>query len=200
MKRWSLAAALLLAGCLFRPDAELRWFQPDSQAVAGAATEEEAHPAGAAALRLRRVQAAPFLRDRIVWRSDVEYGVYEHRRWTQMPASYVEQALRHELFNHRGLRRGEITAPALDVDVRAFDEVLAPAHEARVELAVRLVTAEQEPLLERVFTARRPIGDEEAGSVARAMGAALDAVVADLGGAVATALPHPAARPPARRR
>jgi len=127
-----------------------------------------------------------FLRERIVWRlSEVEYGLYEQRRWIDLPSHYVERALRTRLHSTPGLRlTSDARAPALHVDVLAFDEVLAPTHEANVALAVTLDGASGGRLLDRRFDARVGIGDREPASMAKAMGEALDDAVAQVADAV----------------
>lgn len=187
-----LAGALVLAGCFLRNDSRApRYFYPESADAEGmdsAGRVDAQH----VPLRLRRFYAAPYLRERIVWRaSDVEYGFYEERRWTEPPTAYVERAFGHELFVRRGLRHGGIgDAAACDVELLAFDEVLAPAHEAVVSVVVRLAAPDRTELLERLVTARRPVaGTGDPGAVAHAMGEALDAAVAEAGGAIVGALP-----------
>ena len=63
---------LVAAGCFERNSAEPRFFRPDSALIreAGGATTPEATPSrSAVVIRLRAVEAGPFLRERIVWRA-----------------------------------------------------------------------------------------------------------------------------------
>ncbi|MEE8469631.1 MAG: ABC-type transport auxiliary lipoprotein family protein [Planctomycetota bacterium] len=133
-------------------------------------------------LRLRRVTSGSHLRERMVWRvSDVEYGFYENSRWTEMPVAWLEQALARELFEVRGLRRTELSsAPTLDVHLAAFEEVLYPAHQARVAVVVRLVGASGENLLERTLERTEPVDGEDLARVAEATARALGTVVRDV--------------------
>ena len=39
-------------------------------------------------LRLRRLRAASYLRNRMVWRNGVELGFYDLLRWTEPPARW----------------------------------------------------------------------------------------------------------------
>jgi len=181
--RW-IAVALLAAGCVFRNAPDTRFFRPESAALDGSAeprSVEEGIP-----LRLRPVRGTPLLRERIVWRaSSVEYGLYDQRRWTELPASYVERALEGALRATPGIRlTGEPSAAVLRVEVVAFDEVLAPARVAAVSLAVKLVDAEQLRLIDRTFSAEAPIANERPAATAVAMGKALDEAVAAVAGAV----------------
>ena len=105
-RTWLLAGLVVLGGCLLRTSDSPRFFRPGSAAIDATAEDEAAPPApGAIAIRLRGVRSEPFLRERIVWRvSEVEYGLYEQRRWIDLPAHYVERALRTRLRETPGLR------------------------------------------------------------------------------------------------
>ncbi len=141
-------------------------------------------------LRLRRVRAASHLRERTVWRSsEVEYGFHETRRWTEMPATFLERALARELFERHGFRRTErAIGLALDVELEAFEEVLRPRHEARVVLALSLVQTGNEVRLAERFETRVPIGGDDGADTARAIRAALGEVVAQAAQAVVAAI------------
>jgi ABC-type uncharacterized transport system auxiliary subunit len=187
-----VACAVALSACtLFRyPDAP-RFFDPETPAHGPA-------PDGPLAasripevpVRLGAVRSSSYRRDRIVWRaSDVELGLYEDRRWTDLPSHYVERALARELYDRLGLKRAGKRPPVtLETDVLAFDDVVAPTREAYVALRVSLVDDHQRILLAHDFAARSPIADRDPASVARAMGVALDDCVAQVGTAVETAL------------
>ena len=67
MKRpgaWLVSIAL--AGCVFRQTDAPRYFRPDSVALS---PEPALDDAPARTIRLRAVQARPFLRERMVWRT-----------------------------------------------------------------------------------------------------------------------------------
>lgn len=184
---WLLAACVLLGGCLVRSPDPPRFFRPGSTAL-DAAVGDEAGPASTtrSPVRLRSVRGAPFLGERVVWRvSEVEFGLYEQRRWIDLPAHYVERALRTRLRATPGLRlTNDPRAAGLDVDVLAFDDVLAPTHEASVNLAVGLDDPVRGRLFERTISARAGIADGDPASMAKAMGQALDDAVAQVADAV----------------
>ena len=183
-----IALALLAAGCVFRDAAAPRFFRPESAALDGA---ESGPPERAGTpLRLRPVQGTPLLRERIVWRaSPVEYGLYEQRRWIELPASFVQRALESALRRTPGILLTEAPGAAtLRVEVLGFDEVLTPAHVAAVSLAVSLDDLEQRRLFDRIFDVQEPITSEDPAATATAMGKALDAAVAEVAGAVGDAL------------
>jgi ABC-type uncharacterized transport system auxiliary subunit len=200
MRAACLAAALLATGCVFRNAPEPRFFRPESAALDGRsvaslvrptpAVSPEAVASSGVPLRLRPVRGTPLLRERIVWRaSPVEYGLYEQRRWSELPASYVERALESALRDTPGIRlTDEPRAAALGVEVVAFDEVLAPARAAAVSLEVELLDTTGRRILDRTFSAETPIEDETPAATARAMGSALDEAVAAVAAVAGAAL------------
>ena len=189
-----VAAALLCAGCLFHDAPPPRYFAPPLGLSSGEDPPAAAAPA-TVSIRLRGVRAAGYLGEQIAWRvSDVERGLYEQRRWTEFPSRYVDRAMKQALDRIPGMRRVESGhVPTLDLELVAFDDVLAPTHEAAVEIIAALRDAEQAAIFERSFVARRAVADADPGSVARAMGAALDEVVTEIATQVAGDLPRPAA-------
>jgi ABC-type uncharacterized transport system auxiliary subunit len=182
---------LLLGACVFRETPEPRFFRPDASSLD--AISDDAPSPSAAPVRIRSVTAIPLLRERMVWRSSsVEYGLYEQWRWSELPESYVERALETAIRRIPGLRlTNDIAAPALRVEVTAFDEVVAPAPVARVELIVSLSDQKQRRILDRSFSAEVPIAGAVPGATAEAMGKALDQAVAEVAGAVSAALRAP---------
>jgi uncharacterized lipoprotein YmbA len=182
----AIAAMLLSAGCLFRATEAPRFYRPASTALDADVPPE---PATDAPVRLGSVESAPFLRERIVWRaSDVEYGLYEQRRWFELPTRYIRRALSATLGTTPGLRFEEsASAPHLDVELLAFDEILAPEHEAHVAIEATLHDGPQKRF-ERTFSARVPIATGEGPAMAASMGKALDEVVQKIATATASAL------------
>ena len=182
-----LACLATLAGCFLpAPPASPRYFAPDVPAAA--------HPAATApapaAVRLGVVRSPLHLREQMTWRrSDVEYGFYDQRRWTELPSAYVERALVRELFAAGVPATPAADGPVLTAEVRAFEEVLAPVHEARVAVAVELGDARC-VRLRRTFAASRPLDGDDPTAVARGVGEALDEVVRAIGEAVRQALAH----------
>jgi len=98
----------------------------------------------------------------------------------------MAQALDHTA----GVRRvvsGRVAT--LDLELVSFDEVLAPTHEAAVQILAALRAADQTAIFERAFSARRPIADDDPAAAARALGAALDDVVEQIASQVAADAP-----------
>lgn len=193
------AAAVGFAGCLFRTAEAPRFYRPAAVALDGANDEPAVRaPSTGAPIRLHGVRSAPFLRERVVWRaSAVEYGLYEQRRWFELPSRYVRRALTTALQNTPGLRLDDDPkTPRLDVEILAFDEVLTPSHAASIALAVTLRDGTQKRL-DRTFSAEVPIAAADGAAMAQAMGAALDRVVHQVAQAAASEL---ARKPPAATR
>lgn len=181
MRAVVLAASLALAGCLLPdPPALPRYFTPAGP------TGDAARPP--VAVRLGIVRSPLHLREAMTWRrSDVEYGFYEQRRWTELPATYVERALARELFAADAPLATALDAPIVNAELLAFEEVLAPVHEARVALAVEVADARCSRL-RRTFVASRPLNGNDPGAVAHGIGEALDEVVRATGEAIRTAV------------
>jgi ABC-type uncharacterized transport system auxiliary subunit len=176
-----LLGVVVLAGCLLPdPPVPPRYFAPDVPAPRDAPAPVR--------VRLGIVRSPIFLRESITWRSsEVEFGFYDQRRWTELPSTYVERALFHELFPAGGPMPVTDDVPVLTADVRAFEEVLAPVHEARVAIAV-LVADSRCVWLRRTFDATRPLSNDDPDALARAVGEALDEVAHATGAAVRQAL------------
>jgi uncharacterized lipoprotein YmbA len=199
-------ALLVAAGCFTRSAGGSRFFRPSSALLHETADPPVERAAdGAPAIRLRGVDADSFRRERIVWRmSDVEYGVYEQRRWVDVPSAYVDRALHEALRRRTDVRLSDdLRVPSLHVYVTAFDEAFAPTHAAIVAATATLRDASGRMLLDRRFSAESPIGGDDPALMARAMGAALDEVASGIADAVAGAAvavaPAPAATKPAHR-
>lgn len=185
---FAAACALTAVGCIARSTPETieyyRILAPERAPSRAAAAN------GALVLRLRHVEGAGHLGARLAARtSDVAVGFNDLVRWTEPPAAFVERSLARELFEVRGLRRSDAsTAPELRVEVRAFEEDLGASRTAHVAVWVLLFDARGTALVERTFTARRPVAADGCAPLARALGDALEQVSEEIGGAVAGAL------------
>jgi ABC-type uncharacterized transport system auxiliary subunit len=171
----------VLAGCALTSKSDptlLRYYSLD-------APLRRVHPPGSPAtgapplqLRLGRVNAASYIRDRIAFRdSSVEVGYYDDLRWTEKPEAFVRRDLARALFEDEGVQEvvGGV-GPTLDVDVDSFEELREPQHVALVALSWQL-RDDTVVLLRRTIKVERPL--EEASkkdkSSARGLAVALSA-------------------------
>ena len=179
---WLACVAALLPefGCalLSKSDAFVaRYFTPESAAPSGVPTASSGLE-----LRLGRVNSAAYIKDKIVFRdSAYEIGYYEERRWTENPEVYVRRAVERALFDRRGVRQVVYgSGTTLDVDIVAFEEVLAPEHVGRVQLSYSMID-DRVVRFARSVTIERPIakvaGEANADATVQALSASLvDAV------------------------
>ncbi len=190
IRRGAAGALLLLSACVFHDAPAPHYFAPPS--ALGSADDPPPNPAAPGTpVRLMPVRTAGYLGEQIAWRvSDVERGLYEERRWTEFPSRYVERAMVQAIDRTPGIQRvvsGRVAT--LDLELVAFDEILAPTHEAGVEIVAALQSPGGSAIFQRDFRAQRPIADAQPGSAARAMGLALDDVVVQIAADVAAHVP-----------
>ena len=187
-------AALALGGCALTSKSDsviFRYFTPERVVARAADAAPRAPSASHLQLRVGRVGASTYLKDRIAFRdSDYEVGYYDELRWTERPEAYVRRALVRALFEDQPIRQIiSGPGPTVDVELSAFEELRAPRHAARVELTW-ILRDDQAVLLQRTFLVERPIveakSETSASAVATAMSEALgEAVKAMVTGIVA---------------
>lgn len=178
---FTVTACALLSKSEF---AEIRYFSPERATPRTSSAGPAVAPASGAAkkpvrLRLGRVSSGRNLRERIAYRGAAyELGYYRDLRWTERPEAYVERALGRSLFEVHGLRRVlSGTAPTLEVEVIAFDELRLPKiRAARIQLKLMLYD-DTGAVLDDTLTVDRPVAGEtpEIEDVVAAMANALDA-------------------------
>lgn len=176
---------------------DIRYFTPELPPEAGAAPAATGQQ-----LRLGRVHAASYLRERIAYREPgAEIGYYPRLRWAEPPEAFLRRGLARRLFQERGVR--EIvsgTGPSLEVDLEAFEEQRGERPTARVQVTWRL-RDQRVVLVQRTLTVEKPVGshddDEVAEALVAAMGQALDSVVGSVTTDVIAALPAPLPASPA---
>ena len=178
---------LALGGCALLSKShsvELRYFtaEPAPPAIVAAA------PSGLR-LRLGRIAAAAYLKDRIAFRAaPSEIGYYGTLRWAEPPDAYLRRAMARALFAARPLQ--EIVSgggPELELDLEAFEELRVPRHAARVTLTWRLrddrAVVRQATVVIDVPIAEgdgRALGNAVAAAMATALGDAVERVVVDV--------------------
>jgi ABC-type uncharacterized transport system auxiliary subunit len=165
---WGVASACSLAP---GPPPPIRWFSASSDRPVDAPVEAQPEPP--VSLRLRRVTAARHLGERIAWRRGVEYGFHDLARWTELPDAVVARALERALFESGAFVRDGRADLALDVDVRAFEEVRdgegRETRAARVELAVLLSGSGDRAWVDRTLAAEVPLEGEDGAALATAI-------------------------------
>ena len=182
-------AALAIAGCALTergPSVEWTYYSlPPSQAAAAPTPLQKRRP-----LQLGQVTASSNLAKKIVYRvSEVESGEYENKRWTDRPEDFVSRALERALFEKRGLaQKLSGSAPQLDVEIVAFEEVRAGAgRRGRVTLRFALHD-DARVLLRGAVRKEHAATSEDIGDVVRAIGEALEEATNDVADTVAATL------------
>jgi ABC-type uncharacterized transport system auxiliary subunit len=194
-------SASSIAGCALTSKSDptlLRYYSVD-------APRRREHPPGSPAagspplqLRLGRVNAASYIRDRIAFRdSNVEVGYYDDLRWTEKPEAYVRRDLARAIFDDEGVQEiiGGV-GPTLDVDVDSFEELREPKDAAVVQLSWQL-RDDTVVLLRRTVKVQRPLEESPKDkpsqrALAMALSAALDDAIDQI---VKTVVPKLAVTP-----
>jgi len=187
---WSLGGAILVAGssgCALTSKADvvdIRYFSPEQvkpHLTGGDASTTPAPPAPNDALevRLGRVSSGSNLRERIAFRDAAyELGYYEAWRWTERPETFVRRELGRAFYEEHGLRRVfNGSAPTIDIEVIAFDDLrLETGRAARVQLKA-ILSDDSGVLWEDTLTVDRPVtvAKPKIEDVVAAMAGALDA-------------------------
>jgi cholesterol transport system auxiliary component len=203
LRRGLVVAALSmpLFGCAFFTKSDpviLRYFTPESidpraeaRGAASGVASGVASPQTSLELRLGRINAASYLKDRIAFRDrSYEIGYYEELRWTEKPEAYLRRSLARGLFEEQGIHR-IVSGPGttLDVDLDAFEELRSPRHVARMQVTWSLRDDER-VRFEETFVIERPMppGPSDPGAIAAAMAQAFEASVARVVAGVTAAL------------
>lgn len=173
MIRWrTIALVAGLGACALTSKSkplEIEYYAPPVEEAAETAPPKQA---GAAKVRLRRVESGSHLRSRIAYRtSDVQLNFYDARRWTEPPDVYVRRALEQALYERGVLVTGGV-AIDLEVEVIAFEQLEAE-RAGRVALRYRLVDR-RDVIAEDEVDVSRPAGGDFT-SLVSAIGDALDA-------------------------
>ena len=160
-----VSCALASAGCalLGKNDPVVpRYFTPQYESEGKAAP---AHPE--LRLRLGRVSAWAHLRERMVVRSSPQELSYaEDRRWTERPEVYLKAALERTLFEERGLVEAlSGSAPTLEVELVAFEEIQKPKQHVRLQALVMLHD-DRSGRMEQTLTVDEPVAAGPDGEVA----------------------------------
>lgn len=184
-------AAGLQSGCALTGKADAlspRYFSPEQ-----VATRQNAPNPQHLELQLGQVSSASHLDERIAYRlSGAEVGFYDDRRWTEIPEAYLRRALERELFEQRGLQRIVTgSAPTLDVELTAFEELRGTPTKARVSLSFS-VHDQRRSLLERSINVEREVtvqaGADPGARLAATLASTLSDAVVSVGALVSAEL------------
>lgn len=195
MKALVVLVALVGAGCALTSKSAplpVRYFTPEA---ANVRRMDAPRAAPATELRLGQVNAAAYIREKIVYRTSAhELGFHERWRWSEDTEATVKRALARSLFQEHGLRQAVSGAgPVLEVDIDTFEDRQGPRRVAHVDLTWRLRDAKV-VLAQRTVTVERPIthrgavtGTDVANGLARVLAEAMDHVVDEVLAELATA-------------
>ncbi len=173
-----LLLAVGQSGCALTGKADAlspRYFSPEQ-----VGTVQKAPNTEHLELQLGQVSSASHLDERIAYRlSGAEVGFYDDRRWTEIPEAYLRRALERELFERRGLERIVTgSAPTLDVELTAFEELRGSPSKARVTLSFS-VHDERRSLLERSINVEREVTEQAGADPAARLAATLASTLGD---------------------
>ena len=183
-----VAACSLLAACALLGKAEPRtphYFTPESDSTVPQATAPQRVQPETRRLRLGSVSGGSQLRERIVFRDSAhELAYYEDRRWTERPEAYLRRALARALFEERGLVRVVLgSAPTLDAELVAFEEIRTPERRAHVQVIVTL-DDDRGGSVQATLNIERPIrvavANDDAAAVVEALSGALEQCVTQI--------------------
>ncbi len=188
-------AVALTSGCALTSKADvvnIRYFSPEvvrPRLTAADAAPSAVTPDQPVEVRLGRVSSGPNLRERIAFRDAAyELGYYDDWRWTERPETFVRRELGRSLFESHGFRRSlGGTAPTLEIEVVAFDDLRLPSgRAARVQLKVILfedtgVVFEDTVTVDRPVTADKPKIEDVVAAMASALDMASEQVAVRVG-------------------
>ena len=190
----------LFSGCSSLPSAPVRPaiydFGPGALA-APATANPGLHP-----IVLPEVEASPALDSaavlyRLAYSDVQQLQPYSQARWSMPPAQLVRQRLREALSLRRAVvNPGESSVPlALRVELQEFSQIFetAQASSGLVRLRATLIEARdgaERLVAQRVFVAQRPAASADAPGGVRALRAATDAVVEEIGAWLQRQLPR----------
>ena len=206
------AAALTACGALPQPPQQPQLYDLGLSSAAPAS----ASPSSAQALALDSIETpagvglGTTLYYRLAYANDQQLRPYQRARWSQPPATLVQQRLREHLGAQRSVLSsaertivgaGEPSPPVLRLALEEFVQVFPEAHSSHGLLRLRATLvqpqARGERLLgQRLFTVQRPASSLDAAGGVRALSEATDQVAQELAQWLAS-LPASAAPAPA---
>jgi cholesterol transport system auxiliary component len=191
------ALAVPCAGCALLTKSDsvyVRYFTPEPRERSESALAPTSDAAANnLSVRLGRVNALSYLKDRIAFRdADYEIGFHDLWQWTEKPESYLRFGMERALFEEHGVQQIISGAgPTLELELDAFDEVRSPRHVARVQVTW-LLYGDQTVLIQNTVTVDHAIAPgadpKDPKPLVSAMSDALGDVVAEIVASVMPAL------------
>ncbi|WP_250471105.1 ABC-type transport auxiliary lipoprotein family protein [Caballeronia sp. GAFFF1] len=184
----ALACIAMLAGCATSPPAT-----PDARYDLGArpaanpaspATEAPMPPVKVLAVRASRDLETDAFVYRLGYVDAQRTGSYATSHWTMPPAQLLTQRLRDTLSQRGPVLTGADTvrAPLLEIELTGFEQVFDAPEKSHGVVSVRAtLTQHGRVIAQRMFTASAPAPRADASGGARALAAASDDLIAQLG-------------------
>jgi hypothetical protein len=198
------ALGLFGTGCalLTKSDSvEVRYFTPSlTSPGGGVVAPDPTATTNNRSIRLGRVNALSYLKDRIAFRdADYEIGFHDLWEWTEKPESYLRRGMERALFEQHAMQQIiSGPGPTLELELDAFDELRGPRHIARVEVTW-LLHDDQTVLVQNTVTVDHAIvasaDPKDPKPLVSAMSDALGEAIADIVAAVTPELTRVAAQP-----
>ncbi|WP_244847735.1 ABC-type transport auxiliary lipoprotein family protein [Caballeronia sp. SL2Y3] len=187
----ALACIAMLAGCATSPPAT-----PDARYDLGArpaasppspaspATDAPMPPVKVLAVRASRDLETDAFVYRLSYVDAQRTGSYATSHWTMPPAQLLTQRLRDTLSQRGPVLTGADTvrAPLLEIELTGFEQVFDAPERSHGVVSVRAtLTQHGRVIAQRMFTASAPAPSADASGGARALAAASDDLIAQLG-------------------
>ncbi|WP_250498921.1 ABC-type transport auxiliary lipoprotein family protein [Caballeronia sp. GAWG1-5s-s] len=184
----ALACIAMLAGCATNPPAT-----PDARYDLGArpaaspaspTTEVQMPPVKVLAVRASRDLETDAFVYRLSYVDAQRTGSYAASHWTMPPAQLLTQRLRDTLSQRGPVLTGADTvrAPLLEIELTGFEQVFDAPERSHGVVSVRAtLTRQGRVIAQRMFTASAPAPSADASGGARALAAASDDLIAQLG-------------------
>ena len=130
-------AAMAGTGCALLSKSDsvyVRYFTPEVRDRSETAVAPNA-AANNLYVRLGRVNALSYIKDRIAFREADEIGFHDLWQWTEKPESYLRRGMEHALFEEHAVHQIiSGPGPTLELELDAFDELPGPRRVARVQV------------------------------------------------------------------
>lgn len=184
----ALACIAMLAGCAASPpatqDARYDLGARPAASPASPTTEVQMPPVKVLAVRASRDLETDAFVYRLSYVDAQRTGSYATSHWTMPPAQLLTQRLRDTLSQRGPVLTGADTvrAPLLEIELTGFEQVFDAPERSHGVVSVRAtLTRQGRVIAQRMFAASAPAPSADASGGARALAAASDDLIAQLG-------------------